>query len=121
VRFEGRLRMGEKIVWARPAGPEPPTPQPETCYWCGREHAPKDCPVGNEEKLKRCFRAVTAPLIEGDYIGPLRGEVNVCLNVIHYYQAFEEAAKKILKPDEFKEIREHAYEIRRTRYGLLLW
>jgi hypothetical protein len=93
----------------------------EKCFWCGGDHDPKDCPVGNEQKLKRCFQAIAAPLIDGDYIGPLRGEVNVCLNVIYYYKAFEEAAEEILEPEKVKQIRERAYEIRRKKYGTLLW
>ena len=93
----------------------------ETCYWCGQNHNPKDCPIGNEEKLKRCYRAIAGPLIEGDYIGPLRGEVNVCLNVIHYHFAFEEAVKEILGYKKYRELQDRAYQIRRDKYRTLLW
>jgi hypothetical protein len=93
----------------------------EKCYWCGGEHHPKECPIANEEKLRRCYQAIAGPLIEGDYIGPLRGEVQICLNVIHYHKAFEEAAEEILGYRKYREIQERAWQIRRDKYGKLLW
>lgn len=94
----------------------------EHCYWCGsKDHQPKDCTTSITEKIRRCYQAVARPLIEGDYIGPLRGEVNVCLNVIHFYQAYLEASKQLLPKDQLREIRELAYKIRREKYGNLLW
>jgi hypothetical protein len=92
------------------------------CYWCGKsDHEPKDCPSSREEKLRRCFQAIADPLIEGDYIGTERGEVNICLNVIHFHKAFEEAAAELLSPEQCQKIRERAYEIRAKKYGRLLW
>jgi hypothetical protein len=92
------------------------------CYWCGKsDHDPKDCPSSNEEKLRHCYQAVTGPLIGGDYIGPMRGEVNVCLNVIHFHLAFEKAAKKLLTREQLRAVLEEAYSIRAKEYGRLLW
>jgi hypothetical protein len=93
----------------------------KSCYWCGQDHKPEECPIAREEKLRRCYQAIASPLIEGDYIGPLRGEVNVCLNVIHYLKAFEEATKKTVTPEAYREIQNLAYKIRKEKYGSLLW
>jgi hypothetical protein len=57
----------------------------------------------------------------GDYIGSLRGEVNICLNVINYYKALGKAVDELCDKDLRKRIVDRAYEIRRERYGRLLW
>lgn len=94
----------------------------EKCAWCGKtDHKSTFCPTSNEEKLRRSFQAIADKLIDGDYIGPLRGEVNVCLNVIHYHLAFEEAAEKSLPREKIREIKELTWKIRAEKYGRLLW
>jgi hypothetical protein len=92
------------------------------CYWCGsKDHKADDCPVTPEEKLQRCWQEVAGALVEGDYIGPLRGEVNICLNVINYYKALGKAVDELCDKEQIKRIRDRAYQIRRERYGRLLW
>jgi len=71
--------------------------------------------------MRRAYQAIAGKLIEGDYIGPMRGEVNVCFNMIHYYKAFEEAARQILTESSFQQLRDRAYKIREEKYGKLLW
>jgi hypothetical protein len=93
----------------------------EKCYWCGGDHDPKNCPIADQEKLRRCYQAIAGPLIEGDYIGPLRGEVQICLNVINYHKAFEEACRELLGYQTFRKVQDRAYQIRRDKYGKLLW
>ena len=97
-------------------------PQFESCYWCGsKDHRADCCLVAPEEKLRRCWQKVAGALVEGDYIGPLRGEVNICLNVINYYKALGKAVDELCDRDLRKRIVDRAYEIRRERYGRLLW
>jgi hypothetical protein len=92
------------------------------CYWCGsKDHKADDCPVATGEKLRRCWQEVAGALVEGDYIGSLRGEVNVCLNVINYYKALGKAVEEVCDREQIKQIRNRAYQIRQERYGRLLW
>lgn len=92
------------------------------CAWCqSPNHLSKDCPISEQDKMRRCFQAIADPLIEGDYCGPLRGEVNVCLNVIHYHKAFEQAALELLSTEKCDELRQRAYVIRAKNWGRLPW
>jgi hypothetical protein len=97
-------------------------PKFDSCYWCGsKDHMADDCPVAPEEKLLRCWQEVAGALVEGDHIGPLRGEVNVCLNVINYHKALGKAVEELCDKEQIKRIRDRAYQIRRERYERLLW
>jgi hypothetical protein len=91
------------------------------CAWCqSPDHLSKDCPSSQNDAQSRAWRAITDPLIEGDYIGSLRGEVNICLNVIHYHKSFEKAVLELL-PQRYDEIRRRANVIRARDYGRLPW
>lgn len=93
-----------------------------TCAWCGsHDHLSKDCKSSMNDALLRAFQAIASPLVEGDYIGPLRGEVNVCLNVIHSYKSFREAAKELLPPEKYEEIYNRGNVIRAKNWGRLPW
>ncbi len=97
-------------------------PEFEACHWCGsKEHKADDCPAAFEQKLRKCWQEVAGALVEGDYIGPMRGEVNVCLNIINYYKALGKAVEEICTKEQVKQIRERANKIRSERYGRLLW
>lgn len=93
-----------------------------TCAWYGsHDHLSKDCKSSMNDSLRRALQAVADPLIEGDYIGSLRGEVNVCLNVIHALKAFREAAKERLPEKEYDELLRRSYVIRAKNWGRLPW
>ena len=92
------------------------------CAWCqSSEHLSKDCPSSQIDKYRRCLQAIADPLIDGDYIGELRGEVNICLNVIHFHKAFEKAALELLPEEKADELRRRAYVIRARDWGRLPW
>lgn len=92
------------------------------CAWCqSPDHLSKDCPSSQNDKFSRAWRAITDPLIEGDYIGSLRGEVNICLNVIHHHKAFEEAAIELLSKEKYDEVLLRARVIRAKKWGALPW
>lgn len=71
--------------------------------------------VKGSDFLWREYKRLTDPLIDGDYIGPLRGETNCALNVLHYLLALERAVKE-LDPEAIEEITKRAYEIRAKRW-----
>lgn len=92
------------------------------CAWCqSTDHLSKDCPLSQSEIFRRCLQAIADPLIEGDYIGSTRREVNICLNVIHYYKSFEKAALEVLPKKQYDEMRQRAHVIRARDYGRLPW
>lgn len=92
------------------------------CYWCGsKDHSDNECPVAGEEKLRKCWVQVAGALVDGDYIGPLRGEVNICLNIINYYKALGKAIEELCTPEQVKQLRDRAFQLRAERFGRLLW
>jgi hypothetical protein len=92
------------------------------CYWCGsKEHDMMQCPDAAEAKIAKCWQKVAEELVDGDYIGTLRGEVNICLNIINYYKALSKAMDELADPILREKLRNRAYAIRAERYGRLLW
>lgn len=92
------------------------------CYWCGsKEHDAEHCSKLKDAKLEKCFRKLADELVEGDFIGTLRGEVAICLNVIYYYKALGHAVEEICTKEQVRQIRDRAFAIRSEKYGRLPW
>jgi hypothetical protein len=79
------------------------------------------CPQLENAKLEKCWQKLTDEIIQGDYIGTLRGQVNICMNIINYYKALGHAVDELCSEELRKNITDRAYQIRAERYGKLLW
>lgn len=77
----------------------------------GRASDPKD-----PEFMWREYKQLTDILIEGDYIGPIRGETNVALNCARFLRAFEWAAEQLLPYEKVQELTTRAFKIRHERW-----
>jgi len=67
--------------------------------------------IGPPVELPDAWRKIASEIIEGDYIGPLRGEMNVCLNVIHFWKCLKKIVEK-----ENKELIKKAFDLREESY-----
>lgn len=74
----------------------------------------------SHDGLATGFRKLSDELIEGDYLGSFRGEVNVALNVLHYLKFFEKIVQEKY-PQIAEECRQEAYARRNDRYGKLYY
>lgn len=73
-----------------------------------------------QDQLQRLYSRLTGELIEGDYIGTARGEVNICLNVLFLNKAIIQILEKE-HPNIAKEIRDKAYKQRAEAFGRLYY
>lgn len=72
--------------------------------------------VKGSDFLWREYKRLTDVLIDGEYIGPLRGETNCALNVAHFLVCFLKVAEKELPKDMTTRLREMAYASRKQRW-----
>jgi hypothetical protein len=72
--------------------------------------------VKGSDLLLTEYRRLSEPLIQGDYMGPLRGETNCALNYLHYLLCLDEVVKKKLDPEAKEMIRNDALELRKNRF-----
>jgi hypothetical protein len=77
--------------------------------------------IENGEFMWREYKKLTDALIEGDYIGSLRGETNISLNSAHSLQALEKVVEKELGSEKFFELHKKAMEYRNNRWESLPW
>lgn len=83
----------------------------EKALMVGRAADPKD-----PDFMWREYKQLTDLLIEGDYIGPIRGETNVALNCARFLQCFVKAAEQLLPSQKVQELRTRAFKLRDERW-----